>query len=266
VTPNDVRAKLQIEAGQGLMAYLEEAVQTGKADPSALFAFFGLVNDTAAMEQSGWEVRVQEALARLTPDAIRVELEQRAAHAEQRLVEIIETTKQQLSEAEAAAKEQAIEITTRALTALLATGNLPEWLLEARPELEGIALTKSRVSTRKAAANSGPRMPTTRADALRFFLSSLDISPAKHWGIWIPSSGISVLNGGATMPETPTELAKMLGKGAKDGAAYIAPLDKVTERLFAYHCVPESVANAWLSLPQSGDNAEPIDLQSRRQA
>jgi hypothetical protein len=270
VTPGDVRAKLQIEAGQGLMAYLEEAVQTGKADPSALFAFFGLVNDTNAMEQSGWEIRVQEALARLTPDAVMSELERRVVEAER-----------SAKDAMTQAKADAIEWTSRALTSLLATGNLPEWLLEARPELADITLAKTRVTARKGANNAVAKMPETRADAQRFFLASLDITPAKapnnKRGIWIRSSDILVLNGGANMPESATKLAERLGKTSgkdgvspRDGTAYIARLDDVMSQLFAYHCVPDDVANAWATVLQSGadgdDKAAPIDLQSRRQA
>lgn len=263
VTPNDVRAKLQIEAGQGLMAYLEEAVQTGKADPSALFAFFGLVNDTAAMEQSGWEVRVQEALARLSPDAVRSDLERRVVDAEAKAKNAIMR-----------AKEDAIDMTSRALTSLLAGGMLPEWLVEARPELAEISLAKTRQTTRKGGAIASAKTPQSRADAMRFFLNSLEISPAKapdkKRGIWVKSTDINALIGDAKLPESATKLAARLGNNATDGTAYIARLDDVMSQLIAYHCVPEAIAQAWTMLPQSGGNDDDkgavIDLQTRRQA
>jgi glutathione S-transferase len=168
------------------MAYLEEAVQTGKADPSALFAFFGRLNDTSAKEQQGWEMvgdaSVQEALARLTPDAVRSELERRVTEAER-----------QANVAVTQAKADAIEWTSRALTSLLATGKLPDWLVEARPELADITLSKTAASRRKGVANSAPKQPQSRAEALRLFLHSLDLSPAKapekKRGVWIKKPG-----------------------------------------------------------------------------
>lgn len=266
ITPNDVRAKLQIEAGQGLMAYLEEAVQTGKADPSALFAFFGLVNDTSAMEQQGWEVRVQEALARLTPDSARVELERRVSEAE-RLA----------NEAITQAKADAIEWTSRALTSLLATGNLPDWLVEARPELADITLSKTAISRGKRAPNSQPKVPQSRTDGQRLFLANLELSPAKapdkKRGVWLKSPDIVTLSGGLILKEDATKLAQRLGLEAmkdgttpRDGLAYIAPLEAIMRELIERHKVSEAAAMAWASLPQGSDNAEPIQFPSARQA
>jgi len=201
-------------------------------------------------------------------------LEQRAQSAEQRLAETLATAKEHISDAQAQAKERAIEMTSRALTALLAGGNLPNWLTEARPELAGITLGKRAVSRGKGAGIPTTKAPQSRPDAMRFFLHSMDITPAKapdkKRGIWIKSSDIAALIGEHKLPESATKLASRLGNNAMDGTAYIARLEDVMPALIAYHCVDDDVMNAWAMVPttsgDSGDNGGPIDLQSRRQA
>jgi len=228
-----------------VLADVETKMAQGIADPSALWALFTFIGDEAARAQPDWADKVQEYIRQLSPDTMRAELERRVSDAEAHAKDAI-----------AEAKEQAIEWTSRAITSLLAGNDLPHWLIEARPELADITLAKRAVSRGKAAGNVAAIMPKSRADALRFFLQSQGITPAKHRGIWITSSDISLLNGGANMPETPTELAKILGNNTKDGTAYIAPLEKVMERLLAYHCVPELLAKQWANLPQSGGDSD----------
>lgn len=168
-----------------------------------------------------------------------------------------------------------------ALLVFLAGGNLPDWLLEARPELADIALTKRTVSRGKAAGIPTSKAPPSRPDAMRFFLHSLDLSPAKApnnmRGIWIKSSDIPALIGEHRLPESHTKLAERLGKAAnkggdapRDGTAYIARLEDVMSALIAYHCVDEATMNAWANVPQSGadtsDNVTAFPADSRRQA
>lgn len=274
VTPNDVRTKLQIRAGEGLMAYLEMAVQTGMADPSALFSFFGLVNDPRAMEQPGWEVKVQEALARLSPDAVHSELKQRATAAEEKLAETIAQTKERIEAAEERAYEQAIEWTSRAITALASGADLPDWLLEARPELAGITLGKRTTTRGKASPNGGLSAPKSPSDAKRMFLDSLGISPAKapdnKRGIWVRSSDIPTLSAGAIAKEEATAMARRLGDSARDGLPYIALLDAVMSELMERHKLSEATAKEWASITHSGEDTGEhetvIRLDSRLQA
>jgi hypothetical protein len=216
---------------------------------------------------NGWLIkRDEEYRAALEEQAKRVAEQlaiiggNRVAELEAQIASLREQTTRQMQAALGQAEAHAVDMTSRALTSLLATGNLPEWLIEARPELAGFTLTKNVVSRRKAANNSGQKMPTSRADAMRFFLSSLGMTPAKapanKRGVWIKSSDIPLLSGEQSLPESPTKLAERLGDGATDGRSYIARLDDVMQALLAWHRLPDEIANAWASLPQSGENAE----------
>lgn len=281
VTADDISKKIQIESGNGVLADVETKMAQGTADPSALWALFTFIGDEAARAQPDWADKVQEYIRQLNPDTIRAALEQRVTTAEQRLAETIAQAKQQVSDAIASTEDRAIEMTSRALTSLLAGGMLPDWLLEARPELADISLTKTRTTARKGANNAAPSMPKSPADAMRFFLASFDISPAKapdkKRGIWIKSSDIPALIGEHSLPESPTKLAERLGKAAmkgetspRDGTAYIARLEDVMSQLIAYHCVEDSVMNAWAMVPttsgDSDDKGAVIPFDTRRQA
>ena len=274
VTPDDISKKIQIESGNGVLADVETKMAAGRADPSALWALFTFIGDEQARTQPDWADRVQEYIRQLDPDTIRAALEQRIATAEQRLAETMAAAKQQISDAQAAAKAQAIEMTSRAVTALIAGGNLPDWLTEARPELADITLTKRAVTSRKGSGIPTTKAPQSRPDAMRFFLHSLDITPAKApdkmRGIWVKSSDIARMIGEHKLPESATELVKRLGSNERDGTAYIARLEDVMPALIAYHCVEDDVLNAWAMVPTtSGDsenNGAVIPFDSRRQA
>lgn len=274
VTPDDISKKIQIESGNGVLADVEAKMSAGKADPSALWALFTFIGDEHARTQPDWADRVQEYIRQLDPDTIRAALEHRAATAEQRLAETIAQAKQQVTEAQASVKAQAIEMTSRALTSLIAGGNLPDWLIEARPELADISLAKRPVARGKGGGIPTSKAPQSRPDAMRFFLHSLDITPAKapdkKRGIWVKSSDIARMIGAHKLPESATELVKRLGSNERDGTAYIARLEDVMPALIAYHCVDDDVLNAWTMVPQSGgdsgDNGAVIPFDSRRQA
>ena len=238
------------------------------------------VQAVANDESLSWSERADKlvgVMEELAPGEQERAHQRRIAALEQRAME----AERAATDAVTAAKERAIEMTSRALTSLLAGGMLPDWLTEARPELADITLTKRPVSRGKAAGIPTAKAPQSRTDAMRFFLHSLDITPAKApdkmRGIWLKSSDIPALIGEHRLPESPTKLAERLGKAAtkgetapRDGTAYIARLEDVMPALIAYHCVDDSVLEAWANVPQSnadtGDNGAVIPFDSRRQA
>ena len=177
----------------------------------------------------------------------RAELERRIAEAERAA-----------SAAIAEAKEQAIEMTSRALTALATGADLPEWLTQARPELAGITLGKRPVARGKAVTNGGPSVPKSPSDAKRMLLDNLGISPAKtpdkKRGIWIRSSDIGTLSAGSIAKEEATAMARRLGDGARDGLPYIAPLDAIMQELMERHKLSEATAKEWANITQSGED------------
>ena len=279
VTPDDIRNKIQIESGNGVMADLEAKMAAGQADPSALWALFTFIGDEVARTQPDWADRVQNYIRQLSPDTIRAELEQRIAAAEQKLAETITTANERIAAAEEAAIAQAIELASRAFTAALAGATLPDWLTEARPELATITLGKRGIARGNMGAYAITKATQSPADARRFFLHSLGLSPAKapdkSRRIWVKSTDIVTLSGDLISREEATRLAERLGKEAskdgvspRDGLPYIAPLDTVMRELSERHKLSEAVTNAWANVPQSGldtdDKGAVIELDSHR--
>lgn len=268
-----------------------ENMHLSSTDLAAVARAFAEMSKPAVKRKAwwnGWLLRRDEEYrtaldeqARRVSDQLQEVSGNRIAELERHYKALIEDAKQQINDAKDGVKEQAIEWTSRALTALLAGGSLPEWLVQARPELADITLTKRVQPRSKAAGNTTTNTPRSRADAMRFFLSSFDITPAKAphnmRGIWIKSSDIPALIGDNRSPESPTNLAARLGKAAnkggespRDGTAYIARLDDVMSALLAYHCVDDNVMNAWALVPAIGadnaDNPTVIPFDSRREA
>jgi hypothetical protein len=261
-----------------------ESMHLSSTDLAAVARAFAEMSKPAVKRKTWWNgwllKRDEEYRTALDEQARRVSEQllevggNRIAELEFEKAALVVRANEQIRAAETAAHDRAIDMTSRAITAVIAGAELPNWLLEARPELANITLAKRPVSRSRAAGNGEVSALKSPAERMRFFLQSLGITPAKHRGTWIASSDIPALIGDANPPETPTELAKKLGNKTMEGTAYIAPLDKVMERLLAYHCVPDTIAKAWANVPQSSgdssgdsdDKGAVIDLDSRRQS
>jgi hypothetical protein len=253
-----------------------QRLELTQSDVASVFSAFAAVSRRPPRRRTwwnGWRVRrdheaagaeaahqqeVIRALEGLSRDhaahwaAERADLERARQAAEQAERDAHEAVLHAKAEATQAARAQLSE----AFVYLLATGTAPEWLAELAPEVATLlphVIGKGRRMPRPIGPQSIAHLTSIGGgslDDLRAILAGMGVHEAPkpdgmRRGIWVRSSDIEAISDGAIQGEEATNLARRLGHGAKNGRAYIAPLDaligelaernKLHSRFIAWH-------------------------------
>lgn len=138
--------------------------------------------------------------------------------------------------------------------ALVTSGVIPEDMIADYPELAGISLDLSRqYGAASPSSRSRKAGVESKKDQARNLLASLDVDAVeapvtergKKRGVWITSTGIAALMNVTKSAEWLRKLAADLGGNAKQGTAYIAPLDAVLRELSERNMLGEAAAEYW---------------------
>ncbi len=128
------------------------------------------------------------------------------------------------------------------ITSMLLTGNLPPFLIDTYPELDGLSLSRSAIRPRKGIGNTNTFSESMRdkSDDLReLYLQVFDEDPpsmirkakgqpeTKARGIWVTTSQIQQICGGQLSENDAKNIVATIGKGSMIGTSYGAPLREV---------------------------------------
>lgn len=243
-----------------------ERLELKQTDIASLFQAFGAVSKRPPRRRTWWngllvrrdrdteaaeiahQQEVIQALEGLSRErsldllAERTELERARAAATQAEQDAHEAIRHANAEAMQAARAQLAE----AFLHLLATGKAPEWLVELAPNAADILpalVSKGRRMAHTGAIPAGVlsnmvSSPITGGslDDLRAILATMGIQEARkpegiRRGIWVKSSDIDAISGGALQGEEATNLARRLGNGVRDGRTYVLPLEALIGEL-----------------------------------
>lgn len=285
VSHRDVRHLLQVRSGEGLLSMLESTLSGDggrEADMAQLFSFFTLVNGdvgTTQAEQDAWYGNVMATMERMVPASARAlaqrEIEQTQFQAAQDVAQAraeaqrqIETAQRQVEAATTAATQRTLD----AILSLVATGALPDWLIEQRPDLAGFSLAQLA-----GGANGGngrgrngkggvgglsslpAREPASQAERVRRWLAEQGIEPCRapegKRGVWLRVADVETLTAGhASASETHQSLVKRLGGSQVVGRALVAPFEPVMRELYERHLLTDEARVWWVAQSQSGDD------------
>lgn len=212
----------------------------------------------------------QERLYQQRIAALEATLETAQAQARTDAARHIETAQRQVEAANSAATQRTLD----AILSLVATGTLPDWLTEQRPDLAGFSLAQlaggnggghgGRKSGAGGIAALPAREPASQAERVRRWLLGQGIEPCKapegKRGVWLRVADVDVLTDGhASASETHQALVKRLGNGAVVGRALVAPYEPVMRELYERHLLTDTARQWWASQQSmqshSGDDA-----------
>lgn len=237
-TERDRNRLLEMKATEGLLAYIEQKVQTGTADFGQLMNLTNLLTDHS-IDRKERDRRLIEAVSELAPDARR---------------------SADVTRAELAAEAQR-KLTT-ALLHVATTGELPAHLVAEMPELGGLTFAASGV--KGAAKKAASVKPTSRADSMRTYLIDLGApaatTPKGKRGVWVKAGTITALTGGKVAGEQATMEARRHGQDTKAGNGYACPVERLMPYLYTANLLTEDARQWWENLqatqPSEGEDAE----------
>ena len=177
----------------------------------------------------------------------------------QREAELEAVTQARIAAAEAQiaeAQREAREALLMAVMHFATTGKLPDALVERMPELAGIEMTTRPTTARTTRVVAAEKEPRTTAEKIEKFLALLGVTPVpmpvegdrKRRVVWMRSTDVGRLTAGDMRQESVRELVSKAGDGKRAGLAYIAPVQRVMEELFARHLLSEEARSQWQTL------------------
>ena len=233
-----------------IYARLHQIFQEGQATLPHLWGMMGHLAPTTSAADTARDTAVVGDLMQMVPDAERQEYERLMAQAHAMMD---------------GAQDEASRALHSGLMHYLATGKLPQALLDRYPDLAdmpaprgGKAPAKGKVSPRDTLRDWLASQGVEVQDSPRISGDTPSDAPRQLRGMYIPSAAVAPLTGGRIVGDACRDVLTRLPGTVKIGRSYYAPLRQVLADLSERHLLTDDAQSRWLSLNETDGNVTPI--------